>query len=88
MDVEQAVAIAIPLAVAGTVLTIFVRTITTGIAHAADRQAESGNVKGVDAMNIAGLMLQGLRIAIPAALIADLTGFVAAAWAVRLLFGT
>jgi spore maturation protein B len=28
------------------------------------------------------------RYAIPAALIADLTGFVAAAWAVRLLFGT
>ena len=28
------------------------------------------------------------RYAIPAALIADLTGFMAAAWAVRLLFGT
>lgn len=69
MGVQESVAIAIPLAVAGTVLTVFVRTVTTGVAHFADGCAAKGNVRGVDMANIGAVCLQGLRIAIPAALI-------------------
>jgi PTS system mannose-specific IIC component len=67
LGISEAVAVAIPLAVAGTVLTIIVRTLTTGVAHAADKEADKGNAKGVAMCHIGALMLQGLRIAIPAA---------------------
>jgi PTS system mannose-specific IIC component len=66
---SEGIAIAIPLAIAGQVLTIFVRTIAVGLGHYADRQAEDGNIRGVEMANIAGLFLQGLRIAIPAGLV-------------------
>lgn len=64
---SEGIAIAIPLAIAGQVLTIFVRTVAVGLGHYADRQAEEGNIRGVEIANIGGLFLQGLRIAIPAA---------------------
>ena len=69
MDVQEAVAVAIPMAVAGLALTIFVRTITVGIAHAADAAASRGNVGGVEFCHIGALMIQGLRVAIPAGVI-------------------
>ncbi len=69
MAVEEAVAVAIPMAVAGLALTIFVRTITVGIAHAADAAAEKGSVGGVEWCHIGALMIQGLRVAIPAGVI-------------------
>ncbi|MDN6626144.1 MAG: PTS mannose/fructose/sorbose transporter subunit IIC [Pisciglobus halotolerans] len=67
--VSEGIALAIPLAVAGQVLTIFVRSITVGIAHAADKKATDGSFRGVEALHLAALVLQGLRIAIPAAII-------------------
>lgn len=69
MDVEDAVAIAIPMAVAGTVLTIFVRTFTVTISHACDAAAERGSYKSVEFLSTVALIIQGLRIAIPAGLI-------------------
>ncbi|MFD1429636.1 MULTISPECIES: PTS mannose/fructose/sorbose transporter subunit IIC [Lacticaseibacillus] len=68
-DVDTAVALAMPLAVAGLVLTIFVRSITVGLAHGADNQAKKGSFRGVEAYHLTALMLQGLRIVIPAALV-------------------
>lgn len=67
--VSTAVALAIPLAVAGLVLTIFVRSITVGLAHGADAQAKKGSFAGVEAYHLIALVLQGIRIVIPAALI-------------------
>ena len=64
---SEGIAIAIPLAIAGQVLTIFVRTLAVGLGHFADGQAENGNIRGVEMANIGGLLLQGLRVAIPAA---------------------
>lgn len=64
---SEGIAIAIPLAIAGQVLTIFVRTMAVGLGHYADKQAEEGNIRGVEMANLIGLLLQGLRIAIPAA---------------------
>ncbi|MGO3733140.1 MAG: PTS mannose/fructose/sorbose transporter subunit IIC [Vagococcus sp.] len=68
-SVEEGIALAIPLAVAGQVLTIFVRSITVGLAHGADKKAEEGSFKGVEMYHLIALALQGLRIAIPAAIV-------------------
>lgn len=67
--VSEGIALAIPLAIAGQVLTIFVRTLTVGIAHAADRKATEGSFKAVEFYHLGALVIQGLRIAIPAAII-------------------
>lgn len=68
-SVQEGIAIAIPLAVAGQVLTIFVRSLTVGLAHGADNQATLGSIRGVEAFHLMALGLQGLRIAIPAGII-------------------
>lgn len=67
--VSEGIALAIPLAIAGQVLTIFVRTLTVAIAHAADKKATEGSFRAVEFYHIGALMIQGLRIAIPAAII-------------------
>src|SRR5699024_12699772 len=43
--VTSSIAIAVPLAVAGLLLTIIVRTITTGIVRIMDGAAEEGNIR-------------------------------------------
>ncbi|ENY99827.1 PTS mannose/fructose/sorbose transporter subunit IIC [Clostridium thermobutyricum] len=67
--VNSAIAIAIPLAVAGLLLTIIVRTIATAFVHLMDSAAREGNIRKVEMWHIIAICLQGLRIAIPAGLI-------------------
>ncbi|MDO4911922.1 MAG: PTS mannose/fructose/sorbose transporter subunit IIC [Lactobacillus sp.] len=67
--IGTATAIAIPLSVAGLVLTMIVRTISTGIVHIMDAQAKKGNYHGIELWQYVAIALQGLRIAIPAALL-------------------
>lgn len=67
--VASAIAIAVPLAVAGLLLTIIVRTIATAIVHLMDAAALEGNIRRVELWHIVAICLQGLRIAIPALLI-------------------
>ena len=67
--VGTAIAIAIPLAVAGLFLTMIVRTLSVAIIHLMDAQAEKGNMRGIDALQILAICMQGLRIAIPSALL-------------------
>ncbi|MFD1418937.1 PTS mannose/fructose/sorbose transporter subunit IIC [Companilactobacillus keshanensis] len=67
--VASAIAIAVPLAVAGLLLTIIVRTITTGIVHIMDKAAEEGSFRKIEFWQIVAICLQGIRIAIPAAMI-------------------
>lgn len=67
--VSSAIAIAVPLAVAGLLLTIIVRTIATALVHLMDGAAKEGNLRKVELWHIVAICLQGLRIAIPAALI-------------------
>ena len=62
-------AIAILLAVAGLFLTMPVRTASIAFVHAADKAAEHGNIAGVERAYYLALLLQGLRIAVPAALL-------------------
>ncbi|UQS83918.1 PTS mannose/fructose/sorbose transporter subunit IIC [Bombilactobacillus thymidiniphilus] len=67
--ISSAIAIAVPLAVAGLLLTILVRTLATGIVHIMDAAAKEGNFKKIDFWQIVAICMQGLRIAIPAGLI-------------------
>lgn len=61
--------VAIPLAVAGLFLTMIVRTLSVGLVHAGDAAAKKGDIKGVERAHFIALLLQGLRIAIPAGLL-------------------
>lgn len=67
--ISVATATAVPLAVAGLFLTMIVRTISVGLVHGADAAAKNGDFKGVERAHFAALLLQGLRIAVPAALL-------------------
>jgi len=69
-DLQTFIASAIVLATAGLVLTTLVRFINVGTIHLADAAAERGSYAGVQAWHWFALLLQGLRIAIPAAIIA------------------
>ncbi len=64
-----ATAVAVPLAVAGLALTMIVRTLSVAVVHTADAAAKHGNIGGVERAHFLALLLQGLRIAIPIALL-------------------
>ena len=65
-DVATGIAIAMPLAAAGQVLAIICKTISVVFQHKADDYAEQGNLFGIDLCNYGALILQGLRVGIPA----------------------
>lgn len=73
-SIGEGIAIAIPIAAAGQVLTIFVRTITVFFQHKADKYAEDANFRGIEMCHIAGLLLQGIRVAVPAFVVAMVAG--------------
>ncbi|OFI46578.1 PTS mannose/fructose/sorbose transporter subunit IIC [Floricoccus tropicus] len=68
-EMQTVIGTAILLATAGLVLTTLVRLLSVGIVHRADAAAEQGNYRGVEMWHIVALMMQGLRIAIPAGLL-------------------
>lgn len=72
--IGQGIAIAVPIAAAGQVLTNFVRTITVFFQHKADKYAEEANFRGIEMCHFAGLALQALRVAIPAVLVGLIAG--------------
>src|SRR5699024_11169841 len=67
--VQTAIGIAIPLAVAGLLLTTIVRTLTTGVVHIMDKAAEEGSFRKIEIWQLIAIAMQGIRIAIPAGLI-------------------
>ena len=67
--VSSAIAIAIPLAVAGLLLTIICRTLATACVHFMDAAAEKGSIKGVEAWQLIAIAMQGIRVVIPTILI-------------------
>lgn len=73
-SIGAGIALAVPLAAAGQVLTIFVRTITVFFQHLADKYAEEANMRGIELCHVAGLLLQALRVAIPTVAIAMVAG--------------
>ncbi|CAG9298080.1 PTS mannose/fructose/sorbose transporter subunit IIC [Celerinatantimonas diazotrophica] len=73
-SIGAGIALAIPLAAAGQVLTIIVRTITVGFQHAADKAADNGNLSAISWLHCGALILQAMRIAIPATIVAVTVG--------------
>ncbi len=73
-SIAEGIAVAVPIAAAGQVLTIFVRTITVFFQHKADDFAEQANFKGIEMCHLAGIALQALRVAIPAVLVGMIAG--------------
>lgn len=66
---QVAIAAAITLATVGLVLTMVVRTLSVVIVHQADSAAEAGDFGKVEFWHFVALACQGLRIAIPAAML-------------------
>ncbi|CNE28022.1 PTS mannose/fructose/sorbose transporter subunit IIC [Yersinia mollaretii] len=64
-NIATGIAIALPVAAAGQVLTVFARTITVVFQHAADRAAEKANFAMIDLMHVSALLVQALRVAVP-----------------------
>lgn len=69
-DIQKGIAIALPVAVAGQVLTVLVRTITVAIQHIADKEAEKANFGKIIFLHFFALVFQAMRVAIPATLVA------------------
>jgi sorbose PTS system EIIC component len=68
-SIAAGIAIALPVAAAGQVLTVFARTITVIFQHAADKYAEKVNLRAIDICHISALVIQALRVAIPALIV-------------------
>ena len=68
-SIGAGIALAIPLAAAGQVLTIIV-----AFQHAADSAAEKGNLTALSWIHVSSLFLQAMRIAIPAVIVAVSVG--------------
>jgi len=64
---STAIAVAIPLAVAGLFLTMVARTLAVPIVHGMDRAAENADFRKIEILQWGATFMQGLRIAIPAA---------------------
>lgn len=73
-EMGAGIALAVPLAAAGQVLTIFARTITVFFQHQADKYAEKGDLNGIDMCHLLALVIQALRVSIPALIVAIFIG--------------
>lgn len=73
-EMGAGIALAVPLAAAGQVLTIFARTITVFFQHRADGYAEKGDLAGIDRCHLLSLIIQALRVSIPALIVAIFIG--------------
>jgi PTS system mannose-specific IIC component len=67
--INTSIALAVPLSVAGLFLTMIARTLAIPIVHGMDAAAEEGNFRKIEVLQILAICMQGLRIAIPAALL-------------------
>lgn len=69
-NIEAGIAIALPVAAAGQVLTVIARSITIAFQHEAEKAAESANFNKIIFLNFSALFVQALRVAIPATMVA------------------
>lgn len=69
-DIQAGIAIALPVAAAGQVLTVIARTITVAFQHAADKEAEKANFNKIIALHFSASLVQAMRVAIPATIVA------------------
>lgn len=73
-EMGAGIALTVPLAAAGQVLTIFARTITVFFQHQADKYAEKGDLNGIDMCHLLALVIQALRVSIPSLIVAIFIG--------------
>ena len=66
---DSAKAVTAAIAVAVLFLTMICRTLATAMVHAMDACAEKGDFAGIERWQYAGILMQGVRIAIPAVLL-------------------
>ena len=64
--INTSIALAVPLSVAGLFLTMICRTLATGIVHIMDGAAEKGDFAAIEHWQLIAILMQGVRIAIPA----------------------
>ncbi|MFL2095256.1 PTS mannose/fructose/sorbose transporter subunit IIC [Marinilactibacillus psychrotolerans] len=69
-SIQNGIAVALPVAAAGQVLTVIVRTITVAFQHAADKEAEKANFSRIIFLHFSALFVQALRVAIPSTIVA------------------
>lgn len=69
-DIQMGIAIALPVAAAGQVLTVIARTITVFFQHASDAQVERANYGAIVALHLTALVVQALRVAVPSTIVA------------------
>ena len=67
--INTSIALAVPLSVAGLFLTMICRTLATGIVHIMDGAAEKGDFAAIERWQVIAILMQGVRIAIPAAIL-------------------
>lgn len=69
-DIQKGIAIALPVAAAGQVLTVLARTVTVAFQHAADREAEKASFTAIIWLHFTALIVQALRVSIPTTIVA------------------
>ena len=67
--INTSIAVAVPLSVAGLFLTMICRTLAIPMVHFMDAAAEKGDYKAIERWQIAAILMQGLRIMIPAVIL-------------------
>ena len=65
--ISTSIAVAVPLSVAGLFLTMICRTLAISIVHFMDSAAERGDFGAIERWQVIAIVMQGVRIAIPAA---------------------
>ena len=65
--ISTSIAVAVPLSVAGLFLTMICRTLAIPMVHFMDAAAAKGNFAGIEVWSLIATLMQGVRIAIPAA---------------------
>ena len=64
--IHSAITAAVPLSVAGLFLTMICRTLAIPLTHAQDAAAERGDYRGIEVIQWVAILMQGVRILIPA----------------------
>lgn len=69
-SIDKGIAIALPVAAAGQVLTVIARTITVAFQHASDKAVENADFRMLEFLNFSALGVQALRVSVPTTLVA------------------
>ncbi len=69
ISIKNGIAFAIPFAVIGQILNVFVRKRIVSFIHQADRAANAGNLSKMNRVHLLSLCFQGLRVLVPTLLI-------------------